>query len=116
MPSELFPKSYWMLPKGWIDEGENIEDAAIREVGEEAGVGAKIIKKIETIKYFFKHPNRGNILKFVTYFLMEYIDDLPQGHDNETLEVLWLSYEEAYAKLSFVGEKQILKKASEMLV
>lgn len=114
MPSKLYPKSYWMLPKGWIDEGEKVEEAAIREVREEGGVEARIIKKIETIKYFFKHPKDGNILKFVTFFLMEYVKDLPEGFGEETEEALWLPYDEAFAKLSFAGEKQILKKASEL--
>lgn len=111
MPSPEFPKSYWMLPKGWIDEGEKLEETAIREVKEEGGVEAKIIKKLQTVKYFFKHPSKGNILKFVTFFLMEYVKDLSEGHDNETQEVLWLPYNEAYKKLSFGQEKQILKKA-----
>lgn len=114
--SKLFPKVVWRLPKGWIDEGENLEETALREVREEAGIDAKIIKKIETIKYFYKHPENGNILKFVTFFLMEWVRDFPEGFDEETSEILWLSFDEAYKKLSFSGEKQILKKAKEMVV
>ena len=114
-PSELFPKIYWTLPKGWIDEGETLEETAIREVKEEGGIEAKIIKKIETIKYFYLHPERGRILKFVTFFLMEWTSDLPEGFDGETSEVVWLPFKEAYKKLSHFGEKQILKKANSLL-
>jgi 8-oxo-dGTP pyrophosphatase MutT (NUDIX family) len=115
-PSVLFPKVHWTLPKGQIDKGESLEGAAIREVEEETGVGAKVVKKIGTIKYFYNHPKNGNILKFVTFYLMEFVKDLPDGHDEETSEVAWLPFEEAYKKLSFGGEKQILKKASEALL
>lgn len=113
--SILFPKQVWRLPKGWVDVGETLEQAALREVREEAGIEAKIIKKIETIKYFFKHPERGNILKFVTFYLMEWERDLPEGFGEETSEIAWLSFEKTYKKLSFGGEKQILKKANEIL-
>lgn len=113
--SDLYPKQAWRLPKGWIDEGETTEEAALREVAEEGGVKAKISKKIETIKYFFNAPNKGRILKFVTFYLMEWLSDSPEGFDGETSEIAWLSFEEAYKKLSFSGEKQVLKKARELL-
>ena len=105
----------WRLPKGHVDGEESTEQAAVREVKEEAGIEAKIIKKIETIKYFYRHPEKGDILKFVTFYLMEYVKDLPEGHDDETSEVAWLSFDEALKTLSFSGEKQILKKAKDLL-
>ncbi len=131
-PNDLFPKQYWMLPKGWIDDGkegspgpiasgnkkateEELQKAAIREVSEEGGIKASIIKKIGSVKIFYKHPLRGQILKFVTFFLMKWESDLSNGHDGETEEVLWLPFNDAYKKLSFGNEKQILKKAKEIL-
>jgi 8-oxo-dGTP pyrophosphatase MutT (NUDIX family) len=130
-PSKEFPVSYWMLPKGWIDDAgpgipgpmasgnikadeKSLQKTALREVEEEGGVKAKVIKKIGTISYPFKHPIRGMILKFVTFYLMEYIEDTDNGHDWETQEVLWLPYDEAYKRLSFKGEKEILEKAKEL--
>lgn len=132
-PSGLFPKIFWMLPKGWVDDSdtwgvpgpmasgkvkadeESLQKAAIREVAEEGGIEAEIIKKIGTERYFFKHPERGQILKFVTFYLMEYVRDLPEGFDKETSEVLWLPFEETFKKLSFGGERQMLKKAKDLL-
>ena len=115
-PSEIYPKSVWRLPKGWIDEGETTEETALREVGEEGGVEAKIIKKIETVKYFFTTSDKGKVLKFVTFYLMEWKKDLPQGFDGETSEIAWLPYKEAYQKLSFKGEKVVLEKAKDLLI
>ena len=82
--SKLYPDQHWMLPKGRIDADEKIEETALREVKEETGVEAKIKGKIGTEKYFFRHPARGLVLKFATYFLMEHQKDLLEGFDDET--------------------------------
>ncbi|KKR72939.1 MAG: hypothetical protein UU16_C0035G0020 [Candidatus Woesebacteria bacterium GW2011_GWA2_40_7] len=54
------------------------------------------------------------IMKFVTFYLMEYLRNLPEGFDGETSEVAWLAYDEAYKRLSFTKEKEILKKAKDL--
>lgn len=130
--SKIYPNQYWMLPKGRIDDTEDdkpgpmasgsvradetsLQKTAVKEVSEEGGISARILRKIETIKYSFTDPKRGKILKFVTFYLMQWEKDLPQGFDDETSEIAWLSFEEAYKKLSFSGEKQVLKKAKDGL-
>lgn len=63
-PNTKFFNSYWRLPKGWIDDKDNgkspgpiasgavkatekeLEKAALREVREEGGINAKIIRKL----------------------------------------------------------------------
>lgn len=114
-PSVNFPQDAWRLPKGWIDEGETPEMAGLREVEEEGGVKAKIIQKIETIRYFFTTADRTKILKFVTFYLMEFVNDLPEGFGEETSEIAWLPFEEAVKQLSYSGEKAVLKKANNLL-
>lgn len=130
--SKLYPETYWRLPKGWIDnktpdipgpmasgkvkaDDASLQRGALREVREEGGVDASIVKKIGTAKYYFNAPDKGRILKFVTFYLMEWVKDLPEGFDDETSEIAWLPFEEAYKKLSFSGEKEILKKAKDLL-
>ena len=131
VPNQIFPKLVWRLPKGWIDdEGQGIpgpmasgkvkadenslKQAAIREVAEEGGIKAKILKKIGTERYFYTHPVRGKILKFVTLYLMEYAGDLEEGFGAETSAVAWLTFDEAYNRLSFAKEKESLRKAKEL--
>jgi 8-oxo-dGTP pyrophosphatase MutT (NUDIX family) len=131
-PSENFPQTYWRLPKGWLDDShdknspgqltlgikkasqEEIEAAAVREVQEEGGVIAKIIKKIGTETFFFTREG-SKIMKFVTFFLMEYVSDLPEGYGFETSEIAWLPYQEARGKLKVFVERQILDKAKQIL-
>ncbi|OGM59186.1 hypothetical protein A3A75_03145 [Candidatus Woesebacteria bacterium RIFCSPLOWO2_01_FULL_39_10] len=131
-PSEIFPTTFWRLPKGWLDDEdqgknpgpkttgekkateEEIREAAKREVREEGGVEAKIVKKIQTERFFITYEG-DRILKFITYFLMEYISDLPEGFGFETSEIAWLPYEEARNKLKHSSEKKILDKAKNIL-
>lgn len=125
--SEEF-SSAWRLPKGWIDdeeEGKNpgpvargerkaneeeLRNTAIKEVKEEGGVEAEILEKIGTERYFITLKNE-KIMKFVTFYLMKWIKDLPEGFGFETEETKWFSYEDARKKLSYSGEKKILDKA-----
>ena len=44
----------WVLPKGKVEEGENNQEAALREVSEETGVKADILKYLGEIHYTFK--------------------------------------------------------------
>lgn len=115
MPSDLYPNAIWRLPKGWIDEGESTQDTAIREVGEEGGVDAKIIVKIDNIKFVYTHPIRGKVFKVVTFYLMEWISDRAEGFDQETSEIKWATFEEAMTMLHSSNEKQVLKKSQSLI-
>jgi len=112
-------KVRWQLPKGWINEGEKTEEAALREVKEEGGIEAKILSKIDSIKIFFSNTFEGKpeekILKTITFYLMEFQKETPDGHDGEVTEIAWLSFEEARERLTFKSEKEVLIKAKEIL-
>jgi len=58
---------YWTISKGGVEEGENIEEATVRELKEEIGLDIKIKAKLGENEYVAKHPERGRILKKVTY-------------------------------------------------
>lgn len=131
-PSDLYPNEIWRLQKGWVDDKEggkhpgpissgeikatesDLQTGALREVREEGGVIAKIIKKIGTSKYFM-NSTRGRVMKFVTFYLMEYVSDAPEGFCFETSEVLWLPLAEGIQKITNTNEKEILKKAGELV-
>lgn len=104
---------HWGFPKGWIDEGESLEETAIREVREEGGVEAEIIDKAGYTKYMHTF-NGEKIFKVVTYFLMKYISGDPKDHDWEMEDAGWFEVEEALKTLSFARDKDLLNKALEM--
>lgn len=106
-----FYKAGWRLPKGWIDEGEKPEETALREVAEESGVKAEIIKKIDILKYLYTNEGKEKVFKVVTFYLMKWVENLPEGFGWETEEIAWLAFDEASKQLAFGSEKKVLKKA-----
>ena len=121
------PEKTWCFPKGLVEEGEKLEEAARREVQEETG-----LKKFsfldgfrETVKYFFKvkydyQIKRGlkigeGVLKFVTHFLAEADEKEEVKISFEHSDFVWLSFEEAQKRLKTDNDRQVLKKADEFL-
>ena len=51
----------WTFPKGHIEKGESVEDAALREVTEETGWKCRILRVdgsyFEKVQYFFKRKS-----------------------------------------------------------
>lgn len=62
---------YWTISKGSIEEGENEEEATIREIKEEIGLDIKIEEKLGENEYVATHPSSGKSLKKVVYFLAQ---------------------------------------------
>ena len=46
----------WVLPKGTVEEGEEYKETAIREVKEETGAKAAIIKYVEKVNILLTRP------------------------------------------------------------
>jgi 8-oxo-dGTP pyrophosphatase MutT (NUDIX family) len=62
------------LPKGAIDEGESIDETALREVREETGVNGEIEEELGNVSYWFYA--KGENIKYkktVHYFLLRYV-------------------------------------------
>ncbi|MBP6060497.1 MAG: transcription antitermination factor NusB [Candidatus Pacebacteria bacterium] len=60
---------YWTISKGGIEEGENEEQATIRELKAEIGLDILIEEKLGENEYVATHPEKGKSLKRVVYFL-----------------------------------------------
>jgi 8-oxo-dGTP pyrophosphatase MutT (NUDIX family) len=109
------------LPKGNVDSGEKPSDTAIREVQEETGLKASLVAKLADIKYVYsrKWQDNARVFKVVSFFLMEYqageIGNIKEEMRHEVRRAWWMPLEEAAAKLSYGGEKEVAKKALEYL-
>lgn len=60
---------HWTLSKGKIEEGEEVEQGAVREIKEEMGVDVVLEGELGKNEYVASHPEFGKVRKQVMYFL-----------------------------------------------
>jgi 8-oxo-dGTP pyrophosphatase MutT (NUDIX family) len=112
----IFRRGKWDLPKGKLDDGETLEECAIREVVEETGIQElEIISKI-CITYHTYVEFGKNILKKSHWFLMNASEDekfIPQVEEDIT-EILWVKKEnlKEYLTNTFPTIRSILENES----
>jgi 8-oxo-dGTP pyrophosphatase MutT (NUDIX family) len=107
------------LPKGNVDEGERPEQTAVREVREETGVEADLVTKLTDIKYVYVRSwgDRQRVFKVVSFYLLRYrsgrVGQITPEMRREVRQAMWLPLEEAPQKLSYRGEREVIKLAQE---
>ena len=82
----------WTLPKGRTERGENPAQTALREVHEETGYRARIVGGLPRV---YVGTTRTN-----AFFLMEPVGT-PGPIINETAQISWVSYRQAYRLIAF---------------
>lgn len=104
----------WVLPKGKVEEEEDLEETAIREVFEEGGVKAKTIKYLGKIHYTFRHTREPNeiVNKTVHWFLMmaRNMNCKPQKNEG-FIDALFVHKNRAAELAKYDDEKKIIIKA-----
>ena len=102
----------WGFPKGHIERGEEPEDAARREVAEEAGLsGLELHASLPTIDWFFRF--RGRLIhKHCHFFLFQSRDGtaVPQA-DEGIRRCDWLEPGSAVERLTHDNARQVLQEA-----
>ena len=104
-------KDKWIGVGGHFEYGESPEDCVLREVKEETGVSAQIIKYIGKSQYSFNTP-QDTVEKDVHWYLMmaDSYYSKPQ-REEYFVDSGYYKFYEAYHLLKFSNEKQILEKA-----
>lgn len=105
-------RTRWGLPKGAVSAGETSEAAALREVREETGIEARIVRLLDTIEYFFR---AGDTLihKRVDFYLMQYVAGELEPQLSEVDDVEWVELSEALQRASFDSERKLLEMAKQ---
>ena len=106
-------KLLWSLPKGHIEDGETIEQTAMREVREETGISARVLESLGTIDYWFVAVRR-RVHKTVHHFLLEAVGGELSDEDVEVTEVAWVPIAELEDRLAYTDERALVRKARQL--
>ncbi|MCP4087559.1 MAG: leucine--tRNA ligase [Actinomycetia bacterium] len=98
---------------GGVDEGETPEEAAIKEIAEEAGLDAKVVKTarwISAATYCASHKKENR--KSLSTAVYAEVDDLTDqkdvaDHEKKTHSLVWVDKDKVEAALIPVNQKQI---------
>jgi 8-oxo-dGTP diphosphatase len=97
----------WSLPKGKLDAGETFEEAALREVWEETGVHARLVRELPSVEYTVRDRP-----KLVRYWLMSVDSDPGFSPNDEVDSVRWVSPDDAVELLTYDRDKRVVAAAT----
>lgn len=113
----IYRRGKWDLPKGKRDEGESMEECALREVSEETGL--KKLKLGEKIcdTYHVYSQNKENMLKRTAWYKMQGTSKeipTPQAEEN-IVEARWVKNDELPLVIykSYEAIREVMQKAGQ---
>ena len=103
----------WRLPKGKLRAGETPQQAAVREVAEETGIGTEAHELLGKIEYEYREPQTDQMVyKQVAFYLTPLPEQQSIQIETTTFaEGLWLPVPEAIELLTFPAERRIVQQA-----
>jgi type II secretory ATPase GspE/PulE/Tfp pilus assembly ATPase PilB-like protein/8-oxo-dGTP pyrophosphatase MutT (NUDIX family) len=102
----------WETVHGHIEPGEQPEDAAVREVREEAGLAVERLYNVR-VQPFYLHKTHTLQLAIVFAAFVGEPADVTVAGEHQVAE--WLSVPDALARFSFPAERESLRVAFELL-
>jgi 8-oxo-dGTP pyrophosphatase MutT (NUDIX family) len=109
-----FRRGKWDLPKGKLDDGETLEECAVREVEEETGVKNIELGELVGVTSHFYNEKEQEIEKETHWFAMKVFGEqqlVPQVEE-DIFELRWVAEHELqdYLKNSFKNIVEIIEK------
>ena len=104
----------WVIPKGHVEAGESLEQAAVREVLEETGIDSCVRAALGSIDYWFVDSGR-RIHKTVHHYLLDATGGSLSDLDPEVTEVAWVGLADASERLAYADERGLIEVAARLL-
>jgi diadenosine hexaphosphate hydrolase (ATP-forming) len=108
----------WTIPKGHVEEGESLEQTALREVAEETGLTQfKLGEKLDKLHFFYR--KEGKLIFMTTHvYLMEAVGDtdavIPEDSEG-IVDAKWFGSEEALGLIEYRDTEKLFRLGLEKL-
>ena len=110
------PYGKWSLPKGHIEGGESLREAAVREVEEETGIRPEAVgPRIDTVDWVFRNGDE-TVHKYCTFFLMRSRNgEAVPRFDEGISECMWLPVRDAASRIRYADTREVVLRAGEKI-
>jgi len=94
----------WVLPKGHLEPGETPEETAVREVIEEGGAEARVVRFLDVVEF---GQDAGTVR--CAYYLLELVRTVAAEEDRE---IAWVDAAEAKRRLRWESARRLIDLAT----
>lgn len=107
----------WIVPKGWIEDGEDGAEAALRETWEEAGVIGELQPggPVGHYRYIKQRPRRGDALCDVDVYLLMLREEQDQWPEKDQRRRKWFPIATAIGLVTEEGLKDVIRDAFQLI-
>jgi 8-oxo-dGTP pyrophosphatase MutT (NUDIX family) len=110
-------KLEWCLPKGHLEPGETPSQAATREIAEETGIRAQVLRHLGSIDYWFA-GDVTRVHKVVHHYLLSATGGYLTHEldpDGEVVEAQWVPLADLRERLAYPNERRLVLLAQSLL-
>ena len=101
------------FPKGHLEEGETLEECAIRETEEETGRKNHIVEELETVNYV---TSKGEDVELHFYIAIDDGETDKNIVEEDKEENIWVELDEVENKLTFNNLKRVWDNSKEKVI